>query len=211
MHGPIAHLPVVAGGENGEDARRPPGRHVGPEGGIGPVHVAPGVVDHVGGFAGIRVLSAEVGGGQDPLEALMDLHIVGEAKIIEDLDGDPVSAGGHADLIRAPVVPHDGAHGVGAVVVSVSGGTGISVSEIIPVVVVVAVRAPVLALQRGVGPVCACVHAGHHHPAPGDAEIAPHLIGPHLGDVPLHWLEIGNWRLDVGGWMLEIGGWRLEI
>ena len=184
MHGPTAHLPVVAGGEDGEDARCSPGRHVGPEGGIGPVRVAPGVVDHVGGLAGIRVLPVEVGGGQDPLEALVDLHVIGDAGIIEDLDGDPLSAGGHADLVPTPVVPHDGAHGVGAVIVAIVGGIWVGVREIEPIILVIPIAAAILALQGGVGPVHAGIHVGHHHPAPGDAEIAPHLIGPHLGDVP---------------------------
>ena len=120
------------------------------------------------------------------MKALVDLYIVGASVIIEDLDGDPAGAGGHADLIRAPVVPHDGAHSVSAVTVSVTRSAGISVSVIVPVVVVVALRAPVLALQGGVGPVCAGVHVGHHHPLAGDAEVAPYLIGSHLGDVPLH-------------------------
>ncbi len=186
IYGPIAHLSFVAGGEDREDACCSPGHHIGPEGGIGPVHTAPGVVDHVGGFAGVGVHPVEVCGGQQPLKALVELHIVGEAGIIENLDRNPLGAGGHADLVAGSVVSHDDAHGVGAMIVAIVGGVGVGAREIEPVVIVISIGAAILALQGRVGPVHAAVHVGHHHPAPGDAEVAPYLVSSHFGDVPLY-------------------------
>ena len=141
-NGTVAQFPTVPSTKSRKDTRRPQGLYVGQESKIGHVGKArpPRVVNHVGGFARIRIAAVKIRGSQQPLEARVDPGVIADTVVIQNLDRYPLSVGSHADVeifIRSRA-DYD-AHGMGAMTVPVSRGAGISARAIIPVVVVVSV------------------------------------------------------------------------
>jgi len=97
--------------------------------------------------------------------------------------------GGHADLIRAPVVTDDAASGMRSVTGTVDWNSGVEAGGVEPIVIVRrgrAVPSPVMVLQGRVIPLHAGIHVAHRDAVAGNAKVVPGRVGADDGDVPFH-------------------------
>src|SRR5215831_6986613 len=123
--------------------------------------------------------------------------------------------GGHADLIRAPVVTDDAASGMHSVTGTVDWNSGVEAGGVEPIVIVRRARAvpsPVMVLQGRVIPLHAGIHVAYRDAVSGDAKVVPDRVGADDRDVPfhVHRRPRGSDRLEID-FHVQVRADRLDV
>ena len=179
----------------------------------------PGVVDHVRCQVWVWIIAVQIGGGDEPLEALA---VCGGCTVtlVHVAASNPARSGSHTDLLPGAIIAYHGSHCVCAVPVIVTGFQRVgfayfisTVDGVVPVIVVVSrgsIPTAVLAFKRWVIPIVTGILPTDYHSIPSVACI-PNLGSSNLRYIPLNCRGgvLGKFALLMGrnDWQIEMHGW----